>query len=155
LVGLAHYLSGQNTLDEVIYDTKIPNFSIILSGPRTPNATEILEKPYFQKMIDYGREHYDYVLIDCAPMAAVIDAAIVAKYCDGAVLVVAQDVANSRLILNSKKQLEVAKITILGVVLNKFKVDKHHYGKYYGKYYGSYYGGQYGHEEDKEEHFNW
>jgi Mrp family chromosome partitioning ATPase len=105
-------------------------------------------------MIDYGKNNYDYVLIDCAPMAAVIDAAIVAKHCDGAVLVVAQDTANSRLILNSKKQLEMAKISILGVVLNKVKQDKHHYGKYYGryygKYYGSYYGDYYGNNEDKE-----
>jgi capsular exopolysaccharide synthesis family protein len=144
IVGLSHYLSGQKTLDEILYETEIPNLSMIFAGPSVPNPTELIEKEYFQQLIDYARENYDYVFIDCAPIGAVIDAAVVAKYCDGAVLVVAQGVAGSRIILNSKKQLETSEVPILGVVLNKVKQEKRGYGKYYGKYYGRYYGKYYG-----------
>jgi capsular exopolysaccharide synthesis family protein len=131
-------------MTDVIYLTQVPRFCIVFSGPPVPNPTEILEKEYFVELIKFARKHFDYVLIDCAPIGATIDAAVVAKYCDGAVIVVAQGHTERRMLLGVKKQLEIAGVHILGVVLNKVKVDKGHYGKYYGRYYGSYYGGYYG-----------
>lgn len=152
--GLSHYLSGQKKLTEVLYVTQIPKLFMIFAGPSVPNPTEILEKKYFEELIEFARQQFDYVLIDCAPIGAAIDAAIVAKYCDGAVLVIAQGVANSRMISSVKKQLEASGVRILGAVLNKVKMENNHYGKYYGRYYGSYYGSYYGNyykREDKEE----
>lgn len=142
IVGLSHYLSGQKGIEDIIYETSVtPKLHIIFSGPSVPNPTEILEKKYFGRLIEYAKEHYDYILVDCAPIGAVIDAAVVAKQCDGAVLVVAQGIAGTRVIQNSKKQIEAAGVKILGVVLNKVRTGKHHYGRYYGNYYGKYYGG--------------
>lgn len=152
--GLSHYLSGQKKLTEVLYVTQIPKLFMIFAGPSVPNPTEILEKKYFEELIEFARQQFDYVLIDCAPIGAAIDAAIVAKYCDGAVLVIAQGVANSRMISSVKKQLEASGVRILGAVLNKVKMENNHYGKYYGRYYGSYYGSYYGNyykRDDKEE----
>ena len=37
------------------------------------------------------RESYDYVLIDLPPLGSVIDAAVVAAKCDGAILVISDD----------------------------------------------------------------
>lgn len=146
--GLTHYLSGQKSLSEVLYATQIPKLFMVFAGPSVPNPTEILEKRYFAEMIEFARKQFDYVLIDCAPVGAAIDAAIVAKHCDGAVLVVAQGVANSRMINSVKKQLEASGVRILGAILNKVKMEKSHYGKYYGSYYGSYYGNYYKKEQD-------
>lgn len=148
--GLSHYLSGQKKLTDVLYATQIPKLFMIFAGPSVPNPTEILEKRYFSELIDFAREQFDYVLIDCAPIGAAIDAAIVAKHCDGAVLVIAQGMANSRLIGSVKKQLEASGVRILGVVLNKVRMENNHYGKYYGHYYGSYYGDYYKKEEQEE-----
>lgn len=90
--------------------------------------------------------------MDCAPIGAAIDAAVVAKHCDGAIIVVAQGGANSRMVGNVKKQLEASGIRILGAILNKVQMKKNgYYGKYYGKYYGSYYGSYYGHYGDEKE----
>jgi capsular exopolysaccharide synthesis family protein len=144
IAGLSHYLSGQKALDEVLYETAIPNLSIIFSGPSVPNPTEILDKEYFASLIAYAREQFDYILIDCAPLGAVIDAAVVAKHCDGAVIVIAQGIAATRMISNTKRQLEATGVRILGAVINKAKQEKRHYGRYYGKYYGRYYGDYYG-----------
>lgn len=152
--GLSHYLSGQKKLTDVLYATQIPKLFMIFAGPSVPNPTEILEKKYFAELIEFAKQQFDYVLIDCAPIGAAIDAAIVAKYCDGAVLVIAQGVANSRMIAGVKKQLEASGVRILGAVLNKVKMENNHYGKYYGRYYGSYYGSYYGNyykRDDEEE----
>lgn len=137
IYGLSHYLSGQRKLDEVLYSTDIQKLSIIFAGPSVPNPTEILDKKYFGELIDFGKEHFDYVLLDCAPLGAAIDAAVAAKYCDGAIMVIAQGIASGRMISGAKKQLEASGVRILGAVLNKVKMKKSEYGHYYGNYYGS------------------
>lgn len=154
ICGLSHYLSGQKKLEDVLYGTEIPRLFMIFAGPSVPNPTEILEKRYFEELLKFGNEHFNYVLLDCAPIGAAIDAAVVAKHCDGAILVVAQGMASGRLIQSVRKQLEVSGVRILGAVLNKVKMkksahDKSYYGGYYGGYYGSYYGNYYGNPEQE------
>ncbi|MBR3811308.1 MAG: polysaccharide biosynthesis tyrosine autokinase [Agathobacter sp.] len=137
--GLSHYLSGLCRLEEALYATNIPQLYAIFAGSSVPNPTEILEKKYFHTLLKFAKEHFDYVLVDSAPLTAAIDAAVVARNCDGAILVISQGKTSSRLIKNVKKQLEASGVNILGVVLNKLKTGKsNYYGyhSYYGKYYG-------------------
>ena len=148
IFGLSHFLSGQKRLEDVLYGTEIPGLYMIFAGPSVPNPTEILEKKYFQELLKFASEHFNYVLLDCAPIGAAIDAAVIAKNCDGAILVVAQGMASGRMIQGVKKQLEVSGVRILGVVLNKVRMKKN---GYYGSYYGSYYGGYYGQDEKGKE----
>lgn len=142
--GLSHFLSGQSKISDILYACQIPKLIVTFAGPSVPNPTEILEKKYFDELLALGREQFDYILIDSAPIGAAIDAAVIARKCDGAVLVVGQGEVSSRLIINVKKQLEVSGVRILGAILNKVKLESSHYGKYYGKYYGNYYGSYYG-----------
>ena len=152
--GLSHYLSGQKKLTDILYATPIPKLFMVFAGPYVPNPTEILEKKYFEELINFAKQQFDYVILDCAPIGAAIDAAVVAKHCDGAILVVAQGMAGSRMISGVRKQLEASGIRILGVVLNKVKVEKSHYGNYYGGYYNKYYGNYYGNYYHKKEYTN-
>lgn len=141
ICGLSHYLSGQKKLEEVLYGTEVPRLFMIFAGPSVPNPTEILEKKYFEELLEFGKEHFNYIVLDCAPIGAAIDAAVVAKHCDGALLVIAQGMASARMIQGVKKQLEASGVRILGAVLNKVKAKKSSHEKgYYGNYYGSYYG---------------
>ena len=149
IYGLSHFLSGQKKLEDVLYGTMIPGMFMIFAGPSVPNPTEILEKKYFTELLEFAKEHFDYVLLDCAPIGAAIDAAVIAKYCDGAILVIAQGMASGRLIQTVKKQMEASGVRVLGAVLNKVKMKKKGYeGGYYGGYYGSYYGNYYGRAEE-------
>ncbi len=141
IMGLSHFLSGQNSLEEVIYQTQFPNLLIMFAGPSVVNPTELLENRYYSEMIRSMRDVFDYILIDCAPLGAAIDAAVIAKECDGAVIVISQGEVSSKSVVTIKKQLEAADVRILGAVLNKVDVKKTgYYGKYYGSYYGKYYG---------------
>lgn len=150
IYGLSHFLSGQKRLEDVLYGTEISGLFMIFAGPSVPNPTEILEKNYFIELLKFAKEHFNYVLLDCAPIGAAIDAAVIAKHCDGAILVISQGMASSRMIQNGKKQLEVSGVRILGAVLNKVKMKKNSYENgYYGSYYGGYYGSYYGKKEEK------
>ena len=146
--GLTHYLSGQSDLKNIIYETNIENFSIIFTGQTAPNPSELLGNDRFKALLQAAREEYEYVIIDCPPLGSVIDAAIVAKECDGAIIVIETDNASYKIVQRVKKQLEQSGCRILGAVLNKVEMGgKGYYGKgYYGNYYGRYYGdyGSYG-----------
>lgn len=150
--GLSHYLSGQAELSDVLCETNVDNLSIIFAGHTTPNPTELLGNGYFDDLISYAKGHYDTVLIDSPPLGSVIDTAIIAPKCDGAVLVVEANKCSFRFIQDIKKQLELTGCRILGVVLNKVKVEKSgYYKRYYKGYYSGYYTPYYGNEDKKKE----
>ena len=140
IFGLSHYLSGQKKLSEVVYETNLAGLDMIVAGPIAPNPTELLGKEYFSAMIGQLRATYDYVLIDCPPLGWVIDAAVIAPVCDGAILVVESNAISYRYLQDVKKQLEVANVRILGAVLNKVRVRS---GAYYNRYYSGHYKGYY------------
>ena len=140
IYGLSHYLSGQKALKGVVYHTDMEMVDIIFAGRSVPNPTEMLNKKYFTDLLEYGKAEYDYILVDCAPVTAAIDAVLVAHYCDGAIVVIEQGKVNSRYAAETKKQLTSSGVRLLGAILNKVKKKKTVYGDYYGGYYGKYYG---------------
>ncbi len=140
ILGLSHFLSGQKSLEEVVYQTQFANLMMIFAGPSVVNPTELLENRYYSELIESMRGLFDYVLIDSAPLGAAIDAAVIAKECDGAIIVISQGEVSSRSVVSVRKQLEASGVRILGAVLNKVDIKKAgYYGKYYGNYYGKYY----------------
>ena len=140
--GLTHYLAGQNTLEEVLSTTNIPMLHMIVAGPIPPNPAELLDGKRFNEMIATMKEVYDYIIIDTPPLGNVIDCAIMARVCDGVVMVIAADEVSYKLAQKVKEQLERSGSKVLGAILNKVKVSKRgYYQKYYGKnYYEQYYG---------------
>ena len=84
--GLSHYLSGQCSLSEAVYATDISRLHILFAGPTPPNPTELLSGELFRDTLESFRDIYDYILIDCAPVGMVIDAAIIAKSSDAAMI---------------------------------------------------------------------
>ena len=140
ILGLSHYLSGQSSASAILYQTSVNGIYMAFAGPSVANPTEMLEKKEFETFIDIGKKYFDYILIDCAPLGAAIDAAVVARVCDGAIMVVEQGGVGARMIVEHKKQLEASGVRILGAVLNKVKMSNTgYYGHYYKKYYGKYY----------------
>ena len=74
------------------------------------------------------RESYDYVLIDLPPLGSVIDAAVVAAKCDGAILVI----SDHQVRCHQAVEVEKCGSRILGVVRNNIHANG---SGYYKKYY--------------------
>ncbi len=142
--GLSQYLSGQCGLEQVLYDTNIENLSMVFAGPYSPNPAELLEEELFGSLIDHARQCFDYIVIDTPPMANLIDGAIVARHCDGAIMVIESGAISYRLEQKVKRQLDKTGCRILGAILNKVDIHTESYYGKYGKYsrYGKY--GKYG-----------
>lgn len=138
--GLSQYLSGQITPQDLIYMTNYHNMNMIFSGPSAPNPTNLLGDEVFAMMMDTLRQHYDYIFVDTPPISSVIDAAIVAQRCDGAIMVVESEAVSYRAVQKALAQIEKSGCSILGGVLNKVDTKRNkYYSSYYNKKYGEYY----------------
>jgi capsular exopolysaccharide synthesis family protein len=142
--GLSHYLSGKENLTDVMYATNYPNFFLLPTGVLPKNPTELLANPRFAELIAAVKDAFDYVFIDTPPLGAVVDAAVVAKECDGSILVIPADCVSRKVAYTIKEQLTQANSNLLGVILNKVDTKNSSYGKKYGYGYGYSYGYGYG-----------
>ena len=144
--GLAHYLSGQCVLDDAIYETTLPGVYLIPIGTDVQAPLSLIATPDFDNLVRAVGETFDMVVIDAPPIGLVIDAAEIAKSCDGSVLVLEYNKTHRRALQEAKNQMERTGTPILGCILNKVTMDRLSTKKYYsygGKYgYGKY--GKYG-----------
>ena len=122
--GLSQFLSGQATLDDVLYTTQAPNLHVIFGGQCPPNPSELLGSPMVSELIEQVKEQYDYVLFDTAPIGLVIDAAMLAPYCDGAIFLISVDETSAKFAIEAKEQLEKTGCHIIGVILNEAKQNQ-------------------------------
>ncbi|OBU24025.1 polysaccharide biosynthesis tyrosine autokinase [Photobacterium kishitanii] len=137
--GLADYLSGQQTLEQVIKSPGVQNLDFIARGAVPPNPSELLMHPRLKTLLDWASENYDLVLVDTPPILAVTDPAIVGAHA-GTTMIVA------RFGLNPVKEIEVTKhrfeqngIEVKGCILNAVvRKASSTYGGNYGYYNYSY-----------------
>ena len=136
ITGLTDYLAGTQDLSHGLCETNVENLFVIQSGAVSPNPTALLQSENFGVMIETLRKYFDYIIVDTAPIGVVIDAAIIVQKCDASILVVEAGVAKRREVQKAKNQLEHTGTLFLGVVLNKFDVQREKYGSYgsYGSY---------------------
>jgi len=133
LLGLSHFLSGQNGIGEVMYKTNFENLFVIFSGIYPPNPAELLAGSLFKGLIDDARENFDYVIIDTPPLGLVSDAASCIAYSDGAIMLVTSEQTRFSEARELKKYIENTGTKLLGCVINKLRRSNN---KYY--YYRNY-----------------
>ena len=116
--GLSHYLAGIDKLDNILCQTNIKNVYMIFAGKTVPNPSE---SSFIQVFGDHCslEKVFDYVIIDCPPLGAVIDAAVIASHSDGAVIVVENNKISYKTAQKVKAQLVKSGCRIWGAVLIK------------------------------------
>lgn len=81
-VGITSYIVGKATLTQIIKDTTVENLQVILTGPRTPNASELILDPMMEQLMNELRAHYEYIIIDTPPVGLLSDALVFMKFAD-------------------------------------------------------------------------
>lgn len=132
--GLSEILTGMICVGDGTYATQYENLHIIFAGQYPPNPVELLNSKFFSKFLGECRKVYDFVIVDTPPLGLVIDAAVVAPYCDGVVLVMEQNAVRRKQAVEVINQLKKSNARILGVVRNHVGSNKRRYGNaYYSK----------------------
>ena len=123
----------RNACVESIRNTGIPKLDILPCGPRPSDPAELLSRRRIADVIAWAEGVYDQVLVDCPPMQAASDAALVGREVDGVLLVVQPSENHRRAVIRSVESLRSMKINLVGVVTNRVAVRK---GSYYEEGYG-------------------
>ncbi len=139
VLGLSQVLSGQVEADNAIYPTSVPGLDVIFTGPFPPNPAELVGSAAFRELLAEKRPLYDYIIIDAPPLGLVIDAAVMASVCDGAVLVINTGTVKRRVALDVKAQLEKSGTRLMGVVLNQVQKKSGRAAMSGGQRYSHYY----------------
>lgn len=129
------------------------NLDLLMAGPVPPNPGELVTRKSLEETMDILKEHYDYIIIDTAPIGLVTDTLALGRIANATVYVCRADYTqkSSFGLINGlayEKKMPNMSIVLNGVDLSKKKYGYYYgYGKYgkYGKYasYGAY-GKQYG-----------
>lgn len=149
--GLAHYLAGYSSLEDILYETNLNGMCFIPAGRDVSNPIPLLDTQYFTELLARLAEMFDVVLVDAPPLGLVIDAAEMSKDCDGAIFIIEYDKTRRRDVIEARDQLVQAGCPILGCVVNKVTFNSLSAKKYYNKsYYSHYNSGYYRRSSHKE-----
>ncbi len=134
--GLTNYLSGMNTLDEVIQTIPNTELSVICAGIIPPNPSELLSSPQFAAMMTELEKRFDYILIDTSPINIVADALPITKLVDGVVVVIYEQKSTYAELERAVQIIKRHDAKILGLVLNGSKTKDSAYKNHqrYGRY---------------------
>lgn len=143
--GLSEYLSGICNLSEAIYRTNLPNTYMIPAGHEAPNPLQLLDTQAMSDLIENLAEQFDIVLIDTPPVGMLADAVALAKFCDGALLVVGYCQGKQQEIGDAVENIKQTGCKVLGAVLNGVQFNsmsnRHYY--YSAERYASHYNKRY------------
>jgi capsular exopolysaccharide synthesis family protein len=139
--GLSELLVGTARPSQSIRESSVPGLWVLPAGLSVGNPAELLSSQRFKTVLAALLEHYDWVFIDSPPVMAVTDASILSHTAAGVVFVVTADQtnrANARVALD---QLDAARATFVGAVLNGVDLERNafFYSQYYRREYGAYY----------------
>ena len=137
--GLAHFLAGKAAEEDVIYRTNIEGAYMVPVGRGISNPLPLLNSKRFGRLMDDLAQRFDYVFVDAPPVGTVIDGAQIAKFCDGALVVVSYNNVRRQELIEVKDQLDQTGCPILGTVLNMVEFDGYLNRKYSYKSYNYYY----------------
>ena len=117
-VGVTSYIVGKATIEQITKDSGIEDLKIILSGPRTPNASELILDENLEKLINELKEVYDYVIIDTPPIGLLSDALVLMKQSDINIFVMKAGVSKRDYIDIAHQLVEKNEIKHMSIVLN-------------------------------------
>ena len=96
----------------------VENLSVLTSGPKPPNPSEMLGSIRMGQVMEQLRESYDLIIFDMPPVVAVTDAQIMSALVDGTILVVREGASDKRAIIKAQQLLDMVNANLLGVVYN-------------------------------------
>lgn len=124
--GLTSVLAGEAKVSEMLQSVGEPSLNVrLLPSGRVPgNPAELLSSDAMADLLEELRDSADFVLVDSAPVLAVADAMIVARACDGVILVADGSKTSREAVHQACVQLRQVDANLIGSVLHNFDTSK-------------------------------
>lgn len=116
---LSEAVARRRTLSGTVWgDGKL---TVVQSPASAPDKERLLRSPEFAAWLDVQHSTYDYVLVDAPPLLRSADATLIARLCDGIILVVESEVTARGAIGEAREQLERTGVHVVGAVMNRVR----------------------------------
>jgi len=131
--GLSDYLQGRNDEFSIIQRGPMENLFFMPSGTSIADPAELVGNGRLKILLQRLEPLFDWIIMDSPPAIPVSDASILAKACDGVLMVVRSNATPSD--VARKARLEFPDQALVGVVLNGTSGDETPYARYYYESY--------------------
>ncbi len=128
--GLSNLIMNRQINIDYFQSGLLDNWYILPAGSIPPNPSELLGSSRMEAVLKNLQEHFDYIVIDLPPVNIVSDALSISKYLSGMILVVREGYSKKRELDQCVRQIQLANVNILGVVLNGANYGGGTYGRY-------------------------
>ncbi len=125
--GLAEFLAGHATLEEIIMPGPVEGLSFITTGQMPPNPSELLMRPAFGELLRQLDARCDLTLLDAPPTLAVTDPVIMARRAGATIMVVRHAQTTPEEIEAVRKSFEHGGARLAGAVLNGYRAQPGEY----------------------------
>lgn len=124
--GLADLVAGDVGIEDVLQEvgTEGGGLTCLTSGSASEHPTNLLRSVRARLLVQWAARKFDRVVIDSPPVHAVADAAVLAQYADGVVIVARSGVTPYGALANAAEQLQRAGAQLLGGVMNDVDFDR-------------------------------
>jgi succinoglycan biosynthesis transport protein ExoP len=129
--GILQVLKGEIPPERAIQKSRVAGVDVLGSKEGMSSAAELAGGPRVEEVLQYAREHYDFVLIDSAPVNQVSESALVARRADATILVIRELQTGRGAALMANRRLKGMGVIVLGAVLNCARPQGGAYGYYY------------------------
>jgi protein-tyrosine kinase len=130
--GLVDYLQGDCDEFSIMQRGPMENLFFIPSGQETSNPAELVSNGRLKTLLQRVEALFDWIIIDSPPAVPVSDAGVLAKACDGVLLVVRSNTTPVDMARRARQ--EFPDDSLVGVVLNGANGDAMPYTRYYYSY---------------------
>ena len=108
------------------------NFDLLMAGPTPTNPGELMVRKSLKQTIALLKEHYDYVIIDTAPVGLVADSLQLSKLADRTLFVCRADFSTKSSFTYINKLDEQKKLPNISIVINDIDLSKKKFAYSYG-----------------------
>ncbi|MGB9187095.1 MAG: polysaccharide biosynthesis tyrosine autokinase [Methylovirgula sp.] len=145
-IGFVDVLAGRANLEAALWTDSSSGLHFLPAGSTSKlmHTNEILGSDGVKKLFDRLRETYDYVIVDFAPLAPVVDTRTTTNFIDSYVYVIEWGRTKIDVAQHSLSAAPEVYDRILGVVMNKAdmsvlgRYERYRSNYYYRKYYSRY-----------------
>lgn len=118
--------------DQIVASGVNHNFDLLMAGPTAANPGELMVRKSLKQTIALLKEHYDYVIIDTAPVGLVADTLQLSKLADRTLFVCRADFSTKSSFTYINKLDEQKKLPNISIVINDIDLSKKKFAYSYG-----------------------
>ena len=131
--GLSDYLQSKNDEFSIIQQGPMENLFFMPSGSGIEDPSELIANGRLKMLLQRLEPLFDWIIVDSPPAIPVSDASVLAKACDGVLMVVRSNATPSDAARRARQ--EFPENALVGFVLNGTSEENAPYARYYYEAY--------------------